>query len=72
MGLTIDSQFDPSKIEAAKRALKGLLLQNGRPLGTVRSEVDNLPPSSVRVRFIMEEGPKVRIGADTVYRKQDI
>ena len=62
VGLTIDSQFDPSKIEAAKRALKGLLLQNGRPLGTVRSEVDNLPPSGVRVRFITDEGPKVRIG----------
>lgn len=62
VGLTVDSQFDPSKIESAKRALKGLLLQNGRPLGTVRAEVDNLPTSSVRVRFIMEEGPKVRIG----------
>ncbi len=62
VGLTVDSQFDPSKIESAKRALKGLLLQNGRPLGTVRAEIDNLPTSSVRVRFIMEEGPKVRIG----------
>jgi outer membrane protein insertion porin family len=62
VGLTIDSQFDPSKIEAAKRALRGLLLQNGRPLGTVRAEIDNLPPSGVRVRFIVEEGPKVRIG----------
>jgi outer membrane protein insertion porin family len=62
VGLTIDSQFDPSKIEAAKRALRGLLLQNGRPLGTVRAEVDNLPPSSVRIRFIIDEGPKVRIG----------
>ncbi len=62
VGLTIDSQFDPSKIEAAKRALKGLLLQNGRPLGNVRAEVDDLPPSGVRVRFIVEEGPKVRIG----------
>jgi len=62
VGLTIDSQFDPSKIESAKRAIRGLLLQNGRPLGTVRAEVDNLPPSSVRVRFIVDEGPKVRIG----------
>ncbi|HTY63595.1 MAG TPA: outer membrane protein assembly factor BamA [Acidobacteriota bacterium] len=62
VGLTIDSQFDPSKIEAAKRALRMLLMQNGRPLGTVRSEIDNLPPSSVRVRFIIDEGPKVRIG----------
>jgi outer membrane protein insertion porin family len=62
VGLTIDSQFDPAKIEAAKRALRGLLLQNGKPLGTVRSEVDDIPPSAVRVRFIVEEGPKVRIG----------
>jgi outer membrane protein insertion porin family len=39
-----------------------LLLQNGKPLGTVRSEVDDIPPSAVRVRFIVDEGPKVRIG----------
>lgn len=62
VGLTTDSQYDPSKIEAAKRALRGLMLQNGKPLGTVRSEIDNIPPSSVRVRFIMDEGPNVRIG----------
>ncbi len=62
VGLTVESQFDPSKIEAAKRSLRNLLLQNGRPLGTVRAEIDDIPPSSVRVRFIVEEGPKVRIG----------
>jgi outer membrane protein insertion porin family len=62
VGLTTDSQYDPSKIEAAKRALKGLMLQNGKPLGTIRSEIDDIPPSSVRVRFIMDEGPSVRIG----------
>ena len=62
VGLTVDSQFDPAKIEAAKHALRNLLLQNGKPLGTVRAEIDNIPPSSVRIRFIVEEGPKVRIG----------
>jgi outer membrane protein insertion porin family len=62
VGLTVDSQYDPSKIRAAERALKELLEQNGKPLGTVRSEVESIPPSSVRVRFIMDEGPKVRIG----------
>ncbi|MBN1567306.1 MAG: outer membrane protein assembly factor BamA [Acidobacteria bacterium] len=62
VGLTTDSQYEPSKIEAAKRALRGLMLQNGKPLGTIRSEIDNIPPSSVRVRFIMDEGPNVRIG----------
>ncbi len=36
--------------------------RNGKPLGTVRSEVESIPPSSVRVRFVMNEGAKVRIG----------
>lgn len=62
VGLTVDSQYDPAKIRMAERALKDLLEQNGKPLGTVRSEIETLPPSSVRVRFIIEEGPKVRIG----------
>ena len=62
VGLTVDSQYDPSKIRAAERALKDLMDQNGKPLGTVRTEVETIPPSAVRVRFIMDEGPKVRIG----------
>lgn len=62
VGLTVDSQYDPSKIRAAERALKDLMIQNGKPLGTVHNEVEPIPPSSVRVRFVMDEGPKVRIG----------
>ncbi len=62
VGLTVDSQYDPSKIRAAERALKDLMTQNGKPLGTVHTEIENIPPSSVRVRFVMDEGPKVRIG----------
>jgi outer membrane protein insertion porin family len=62
VGLTVDSQYDPAKIRAAERALKELMERNGKPLGTVKTEIENVPPSSVRVRFIMDEGPKVRIG----------
>jgi len=62
VGLTVDSQYDPAKIRAAERCLKDLMLQNGKPLGSVHSEIENIPPSSVRVRFVMEEGTKVRIG----------
>jgi outer membrane protein insertion porin family len=62
VGLTVDSQYDQSKIRAAERALKDLMDQNGKPLGTVSTEIEQIPPSSVRVRFLMDEGPKVRIG----------
>jgi outer membrane protein insertion porin family len=62
VGLTRDSSYEPAKVRAAERALKGLMEKNGKPLGTVRTEIENIPPNSVRVRFIMDEGPKVRIG----------
>jgi outer membrane protein insertion porin family len=62
VGLTVDSQFDQSKVKAAERALRDLLLQNGKPLGTVHSEIEKIPPASVRIRFIVTEGAKVRIG----------
>src|SRR5688572_22068806 len=62
VGLTVDSQYDPGKIRMAERALKELLEQNGKPLGTVKTEIENIPPSSVGVKFVMDEGAKVRIG----------
>jgi outer membrane protein insertion porin family len=62
LGFTVDSQYDPAKVKAAERILKDLMLQNGKPLGTIRSDVEPIPPVSVKVRFIVEEGPSVRIG----------
>ncbi len=62
VGLTVDSRYDATKIRAAERALRDLMVQNGKPLGTVRTEIENIPPSSVKVRFVMDEGSKVRIG----------
>ncbi len=62
VGLTVDSQYDPAKIRSAERVLKDLMTQNGKPLGSIRTEIENIPPSSVKVRFVMDEGPKVRIG----------
>jgi outer membrane protein insertion porin family len=62
VGLTVDSQYDPSKIRAAERAIKDLMVQNGKPLGTVRTEIEEIPPISVRVRFVIDEGQSVRIG----------
>jgi outer membrane protein insertion porin family len=62
IGLTVDSQYDPVKVKAAERVLRDLMLQNGKPLGTVRSDIETIPPVSVRVRFIVDEGTNVRIG----------
>jgi len=62
VGLTVDSQYDSSKIRAAERVLKDLMMQNGKPLGTVRTESDMIGNSGMRVRFVMDEGAKVHIG----------
>lgn len=62
LGFTVDSQYDPVKIKMAERVLRDLLLQNGKPLGSVRSEIETVPPYSVRVRFTVDEGANVRIG----------
>jgi len=62
VGLSIDSRYAPSKIKTSEQILKSLLAQSGKPLGTVRTEIEDIPPSSVRVRFVIEEGPTVQIG----------
>jgi outer membrane protein insertion porin family len=77
VGIVQDSIYEPSKISAAIKALRELLLQNGRPLGTVHSEIEQVPPSSVRLTFVVDEGPKVRIGdirfvGTTVYPEKDL
>jgi outer membrane protein insertion porin family len=63
LGLTVDSQYDPVKVKMAERLLRDLMIQSGKPLGSVRSEVEPFPPYSVRVRFIVDEGTNVRIGS---------
>ena len=62
LGLTVDSQYDPYKVKTGERILNELMIQSGKPLGSVRSEIEPLPPVSVRVRFVVEEGENVRIG----------
>jgi outer membrane protein insertion porin family len=62
IGLSIDSRYAPSKIKAAEQDLKTMMALNGKPLGSVRTEIEDIPPSSVRVRFVLDEGPTVQIG----------
>lgn len=62
VGLSRDSAFDPAKLPKARQALRLLLETNGRPLGTVETEVDSISTASVKLVFQIDEGPKVRIG----------
>ena len=62
VGLTQESQFDPTKVKHAEVVLKALLAEHGRQFATIRTEVRQIPPASVGITFIVKEGPKVKVG----------
>ena len=77
LGLTVDSPFEPTKIKKAEKIIENLLVLNGRPLGTVNTLVEDVPPNSVRIVFQMNEGEKVRIGqikftGNTIYKEGEL
>jgi outer membrane protein insertion porin family len=61
--LTMDSQYDPVVIKRAEVILQQLLASRGRQFATVRHRTRNIPPNSVALTFIVNEGPKVKIGS---------
>lgn len=62
VGLTMDSQYDPVVIKRAEVVLQEMLGAHGRQFATVRHRTRNIPPNSVALTFIVNEGPKVKIG----------
>ncbi len=55
VGLVPDSQFEYRKVMLAERILKKLLAEHGKPRASVRVETESYPPSSIRLRFIIDE-----------------
>jgi outer membrane protein insertion porin family len=62
VGLTVESQYDPTRIKKAEVAIKELLSEHGRQFATIRSEVRQVPPAAVGITFVVKEGPKVKVG----------
>ncbi len=62
VGLTVENQYDPTKIKRAEVVLKEMLSEHGRQFATIRPEVRPIPPAAVAVTFIVNEGPKVKVG----------
>src|SRR5580693_5088791 len=60
--LTVENQYDPTKVKKAEVTIKGLLAEHGRQFSTIRTEVRQIPPASVGVTFVVKEGPKVKVG----------
>ena len=62
VGLSVESRYDPTAVQRAVVVLKELLGERGRQYAKVTPEVRQIPPSSVAVKFNIEEGPKVKVG----------
>jgi len=63
VGLTVESQFDPTRIKKAEVVLKELLGEHGRQYATVTPEYERIASSNaVILTFKIDEGPKVKVG----------
>ena len=62
VGLTVESQYDPTRIKKAEVSIKNLLSEHGRQFATIRTEVRPVPPAAVGIVFVVKEGPKVKVG----------
>src|SRR5438876_49407 len=62
VGLSVESQYDPNKVQRAAVVLKEFLSERGRQYATVEPQIRQIPPSSLEVTFNVNEGPKVKVG----------
>jgi outer membrane protein insertion porin family len=67
VGLSVESQFDPTKIKRAVVVLKELLAEHGRQFATIKPTYERIPASNaVILTFNIDEGPKVKVGKITI------
>ncbi|MBZ5726519.1 MAG: outer membrane protein assembly factor BamA [Acidobacteriia bacterium] len=62
VGLSVESQYDPSKIQRAATVLKDFLAERGRQYAVVDPVLEQIPPTSLSLKFMVSEGPKVKVG----------
>ena len=62
VGLSVESQYDPNKIQRARNVLQEYLAERGRQFATVEAQLRQVPPSSLELTFKIDEGPKVKVG----------
>jgi len=66
VGLTVESQFDPTRIKKAEVVLIELLGEHGRQFAKVTPQYERIAASNaVILVFKIEEGPKVKVGRIT-------
>ena len=62
VGISVESQFDPTRIKHAETVIKEIEAEHGHQFATVKTDVKTIPPASVQVNFNIKEGPVVKVG----------
>ncbi|HEY6489719.1 MAG: outer membrane protein assembly factor BamA [Terracidiphilus sp.] len=62
VGLSVEGQFDATKIKRAEAVLRDILAEHGHQFAVIKTEVKTIPPASVQVNFNIKEGPVVKVG----------
>ena len=70
--ISVESQYDPTKIKRAETVIKELLAEHGHQFATVKTDVKTIPPASVQVNFNIKEGPVVKVGKITFVGNQHV
>jgi outer membrane protein insertion porin family len=66
VGLSVEGQFDPTKIKRAEVVIKELLAEHGRQFATVKPTYERIAATNaVKLVFNIDEGPKVKVGKIT-------
>jgi outer membrane protein insertion porin family len=62
VGLQVESQYDPNRVQRARNILVEYLSERGRQFAKVEPDIRQIPPSSLEITFKINEGPKVKVG----------
>ncbi len=62
VNLSIMSQYDPVEVKHAEVVIREMESAHGRQFATVIHRTRNIPPDMVALTFIVNEGPKVKVG----------
>ncbi|MGA8761939.1 MAG: outer membrane protein assembly factor BamA [Candidatus Sulfotelmatobacter sp.] len=62
VGLSVESQYDPTRVKKAEVTIKGLLSEHGHQFAVIKTEVRSIPPAAIGITFVVKEGPKVKVG----------
>jgi len=61
VGLSIEQPYDPARIRRAQNVILDLLAEHGRQNASVELDVYEVPPNSVGVAFIVDEGSEIKV-----------